>query len=119
MLYHGHVHQSIKISVCTLIQGQIFYFPILPGLRFTNMEPRAVVGNYQFQQHDLQPILKHIVFSELSLLIQNLSTKLDSLISNHDIIWKHDFLSIVFQTMTVTTMVFAMQLHQTLQSYKP
>jgi len=63
---------------------------MLLGIWFTKVEPRADVGNCQFQQYDLLPILEHIVLSELNSLIQSLSTELDLLVSNHDIILEHN-----------------------------
>jgi len=53
-----------------LIQGQRVYSPILLGISFTKVESRAVIGIHQFQQHVLQPNMRHTAFFELSSLIQ-------------------------------------------------
>ena len=87
-----------EISVCTLDTRSDSLFTCITGNKVHQSGTQSSVGNYQFLQHDLQSILKHNALSELSSLIQSLSTQLDLLLSKHDIILEHDFLSIVFNT---------------------
>jgi len=70
---------------------------IPPGVKLTQIEPRAVIGLHQSQQYSLQATLENIVLPELCS--SKSITKFDFLVSNHDtspdIIPGNDFLSAI------------------------